>query len=64
VTHIAQIAAAAQVHYHATKSIRKGRTITALMCIEGDARIQEVARLLDGSVSEVSLEHARALLGE
>jgi len=30
--------------------------------VKADARVAEVARLLDGSVSKVSLEHARALL--
>ena len=64
VTHIAQIAAAAQAHYHVSKTTRKGRTSTALAYVEDEARAREIARLLDGSVSDVSLDHARALLAE
>ena len=64
VTHIPQIAAAAQAHYRVMKSTRKGRSVTAMKHVDGDARVEELARLLDGSVSDVSLEHARALLVE
>lgn len=62
ITHIAQIAAAAQAHYHVSKETVKGRTLTRLQRVDAEARVKEVARLLDGSVSQVSLEHARALL--
>jgi len=64
VTHIAQIAAAAQHHYHVTKSTHKKRTTTTVTQVVDARRAQEVARLLDGSVSELSLKHARALIEE
>lgn len=63
ITHIPQIAAAADTHYRVTKSSGKGRAKTAIAPVEGDARIEELARILDGSVSDVSLAHARSLLG-
>jgi DNA repair protein RecN (Recombination protein N) len=62
ITHLPQIAAAAPTHFNVSKSTRKDRTVTEVTKIEQDTRIEELARLLDGSVSNVSLEHARSLL--
>ncbi|MBI5090840.1 MAG: DNA repair protein RecN [Candidatus Hydrogenedentes bacterium] len=62
ITHIPQIAAAANTHYSVAKLIQKGRTTTTVQRIENRARVEEVARLLDGSVSDVSVRHAEALL--
>ncbi len=64
ITHIAQIAAAADAHMNVLKETVKGRTLTRVIPVEKEARVAELARLLDGSVSEVSLKHARALLAE
>ncbi len=64
ITHIAQIAATAQRHYSVVKTARKGRNVTEVVEIVNQARIEEIARLLDGSVSDVSMKHARALLKE
>jgi len=63
ITHIPQIAAAANTHYHVAKMVQKGRTSTTVRRVDARTRVEEVARLLDGSVSEVSLRHAEALLG-
>ncbi len=62
ITHIAQIAAAAQSHHTVAKHEREARTTTAVVRVKGKARVEEMARLLDGSISEVSLKHARQLL--
>lgn len=62
ISHLPQIAAVAGHHFHVAKSTGRGRTTTSVAPITGDARVEELARLLDGSVSDVSLEHARALL--
>ncbi len=64
VTHLAQIAAAAKAHYHVAKLAQNGRTATTLARIDKDQRVGELARLLDGSVSDLSMRHARALLKE
>jgi DNA repair protein RecN (Recombination protein N) len=64
ITHLAQIAAPANAHYAVVKSAEKGRTGTKIIALTGEQREQEIARLLDGSVSAVSMEHARALLAE
>ncbi|MDK1021671.1 MAG: DNA repair protein RecN [Candidatus Hydrogenedentes bacterium] len=62
ITHLPQIAAAGFTHYHVSKTTRNGKTSTHVSRIDRGSRVEEVARLLDGSVTEVSLTHARALL--
>ena len=62
ITHLPQIAAVAQLHFHVSKRVEKDRTITLVTSVENESRVEEVARLLDGSLTDVSLEHARSLL--
>ncbi|HQH52167.1 MAG TPA: DNA repair protein RecN [Candidatus Hydrogenedentes bacterium] len=62
ISHLPQIAAAADTHFRVAKETQKKRTVTSVACIAGDDRVRELARLLDGSVSDVSIEHARSLL--
>lgn len=64
ITHIPQIAAAAQTHFSVSKQSGKNRTVTQVERAENEERVHEVARLLDGTMSEVSVEHARRLLLE
>jgi DNA repair protein RecN (Recombination protein N) len=47
------------------KRIERGATATSVRSLEGEERVREVARMLDGEpASEASLRHARELLGE
>lgn len=62
ITHLPQIAAAASAHFTVAKSTAKGRTATRVRHLDAAERTKEVARLLDGSVSDVSLTHAAELL--
>ncbi len=62
ISHLPQIAAAAETHFHVAKATQKKRTVTSVARIADEDRVRELARLLDGSVSAVSLEHARSLL--
>jgi DNA repair protein RecN (Recombination protein N) len=64
ITHIAQIAAVARAHFSVSKKVQKGRTTSTVTEVAGQARVEEVARLLDGTLSEVSLAHAKTLLSE
>lgn len=48
VTHLAQIAAHADVHVRIAKRERGGRTITELTRVEGDERVAELAAMLGG----------------
>ncbi|NUM53197.1 MAG: DNA repair protein RecN [Candidatus Hydrogenedentes bacterium] len=62
ITHLPQIAAAASAHFTVEKGTAKGRTLTRVQFLEPTERTKEVARLLDGSLTDVSLKHAEELL--
>ena len=65
VTHLAQVAVAAERHYLVAKRPGEGELPeTQLVQIEGEDRAREIARMLSGSATEASLAHARELLGE
>jgi DNA repair protein RecN (Recombination protein N) len=64
ITHIPQIAAVARTHFTVTKQTQKNHTITQVSRVDDSARIHELARLLDGTMTDVSVEHARRLLAE
>lgn len=63
VTHLAQVAVMGECHYLVSKGAgADGRPETSLRQIDGDERVAEIARMLSGDASEISLEHARELL--
>jgi DNA repair protein RecN (Recombination protein N) len=63
VTHVPQIAARADRHLRAVKRVSGGRTRAVVEELEGDARIEEIARMLGGeSVTPTARAHAKALL--
>ena len=62
ITHLAQIASRASSHYLVEKTEKDGRTTTDIRGVTGDERVKEIARLLSGETSDLSLEHARMLL--
>lgn len=63
VTHHAQIAAMAHVHYRVEKRTLKGRTISQLTRLADADRTEELARMLGGvEVSAVVRQHAAELL--
>jgi DNA repair protein RecN (Recombination protein N) len=63
VTHLPQVASAADVHFRVKKDVRKGRTHTAVERLAAASRVEEVARMLAGTeVTELSLSHARELI--
>jgi len=61
ITHMPQVAALASVHYEVTKDFEGGRTTSSLRAVAGEARVQEIARMLGGK-EKSALEHARTLL--
>lgn len=64
VTHLAQVAAAADHHVVVTKQVVGGQTSTTLVEVGGEDRAVELARMLSGSPeSESARQHARELLG-
>ena len=66
ITHLPQVAAKGHAHYMVSKSLRDDdRVISTIHRIEGEERVNEIARLLSGStVTEAALANARALLEE
>src|SRR5882724_2636888 len=64
VTHLAPIAARAAHHVRVSKSVRGGRTRVAAELVTGEARVEEIARMVAGDrVTETARGHARELLG-
>jgi DNA repair protein RecN (Recombination protein N) len=63
VTHLAQVAVQANRHYLVSKS-EGDVPETTIEPIDGEARVAEVARMLSGDTSDVSLAHAREMLAE
>ncbi len=63
ITHLPQIAARAGAHWRVTKEEAGGRAATSVELLEGEARIEELARMLGGDPeSGLSRDHARELL--
>jgi DNA repair protein RecN (Recombination protein N) len=63
ITHLPQIAARAATHFRIDKSVRAGRTLTSVDRVEGQARVEELARMLGGAaVTDASRASARELL--
>ena len=63
VTHLPQIAAFGDAHFRVEKSTKGGRTITKVVRLSEDERVEEIARMLGGAkVGKSAVEHAAALL--
>ena len=63
VTHLAQIASMADIHYAISKVEKDGRTRTVVERLEGEARVAEIARMLGGAeLTPTTFKHAREML--
>jgi DNA repair protein RecN (Recombination protein N) len=63
VTHLPQIALQADDHFFLSKRENASRTIIEMSRLRGDARVEELARMLAGEkITESTLQHARELL--
>ncbi len=62
VTHLAQIAAQAHHHFLISKSVRDGRTYTAVAPLGREEREGELARIIGGEPTPAALEAAREML--
>jgi DNA repair protein RecN (Recombination protein N) len=64
ISHLPQIAGRAANHFHIEKSDIGGRTVTRVVALEGENRVEEIARMLAGEkISSSSIANARELLG-
>ena len=64
ITHLPQVAAKGEAHYVVSKSINQdGRSVSRVSRVQGEDRVNEIARLLSGAeISEAAVRNARALL--
>jgi DNA repair protein RecN (Recombination protein N) len=63
VTHLPQIAAFADQHLAVRKRVEQGRTLTVVDPLAGDARAEEIARMLGGeTITATARQHAREML--
>jgi DNA repair protein RecN (Recombination protein N) len=63
VTHLAQVAAQASTHLVVTKSVDGTVTTATAQAVDGDARVDEVARMLSGAAGgDAGRQHAEELL--
>ena len=63
ITHLPQIAAMADHHLRVDKVSRKEGVCVKINELSWEERVEEIARMLSGKVTEISLTHARELLG-
>ncbi len=62
ITHLAQIASFADLHLKIEKSTVKGKTEVDIRRIDKDEKTEEIARMLSGELTDVSMKHAREML--
>lgn len=61
ITHFPQVASLASSHYVVTKQVEKDRTRSQIHAVEGEARIEELTRMLGGNPKSARI-HAESLL--
>lgn len=62
ITHLAQIAAAADVHFEIEKNVEDEKTTTNITKLDSEGELKELARLLGGDlINEASLANAKEL---
>jgi DNA repair protein RecN (Recombination protein N) len=63
ITHLPQIAAFGQHHYKVYKEDREEETLSHIVPLEGDARVEELAHMLSGAqLTEAAINNAKELL--
>jgi len=63
ISHLAPLAGLGNCHYQIRKQVSEGKTFTLVKRLQGEERVEELAKMLGGErVSEASLRHARELL--
>lgn len=63
ITHLAQSAVYGERHFAVAKTVTGGRTRSAIRQLAGEARVDEIARMLGGAkLTSVVAQHARELL--
>lgn len=63
VTHLPQIASVADSHHCIVKNVVDGKTYTTVVQLNTQQREAELARMLDGEITDISIAHAREMMG-
>jgi len=64
-THLAQIASKGDFNYRVEKVGKDQRTVTRVMMLKGDEKVEEIARMISGKeVSEAARRQAFQMIGE
>jgi DNA repair protein RecN (Recombination protein N) len=64
VTHLPQVAAAADAQWQVSKAVRSGVTLSSIRVLKADERVEEIARMLGGvTITETTRKHAAEMLG-
>lgn len=64
ITHLPQIAAKGKVHYKVYKSDEDNSTVTHLIRLSDEERLDEIARMLSGAVvTDAAIQNAKSMLG-
>lgn len=65
ITHLPQVAAYGDTHYHVSKTTKDGRTVTKVEKLGYNERVESLARMLGGeTITDTSRKHAQDLLKE
>ncbi|MCB1956534.1 MAG: DNA repair protein RecN [Rhodocyclaceae bacterium] len=63
VTHLPQVAAQADWQWSIAKEVRGGETLSSVRSLDGDGRVEEIARMLGGvQITRTTLDHASEML--
>jgi DNA repair protein RecN (Recombination protein N) len=62
ITHLAKIAAAADEHISIDKKTVNNATVIEIEHLDAERKINEIARMLSGHITELSVKHAKELL--
>jgi len=64
VTHLAQIAAYADLNFLIKKYVEDGNTVTSTYPLDYQGKVEEIARLAGGTNTELSIKHAKEMIEE
>jgi DNA repair protein RecN (Recombination protein N) len=63
VTHLPQVAAAADQQWQVSKAVEDGVTLSHITVLDGEQRVEEIARMLGGvKITETTRKHAAEML--
>jgi DNA repair protein RecN (Recombination protein N) len=63
ITHLPQVAAQGEQHLQVSKSLEQGQTLSRIVALDQEQRVEEVARMLGGvEITETTRRHASEML--